>query len=274
MRRVSASGRDGSPSRPQSVHCRRRAISAVALALLTLATAAFAEDKKDAPRVTAVAPLEIVPGVNGFVKIRGVKLSAASEVRFPDNPVIKAEIKEKKAAEVPNGLDAKDVGDTQIEVALTVPADLAPGKIAFVVTTPDGPVSASLLVREAATLVSEKEPNNGFAEAQPVELGRTITGSVKEDKDVDVFQFNGHAKQHVLAEVSANCCGSLLDAVLTLFDARGHILATCDDIGGNHDPQLHADLPADGVYFLALYDAHDRGGAWHPYELTVKEVAP
>ena len=69
-------------------------------------------------------------------------------------------------------------------------------------------------------------------------------------------------------------CGSLLDAVLTLFDAHGHILATCDDTADSHDPQLRAELPADGAYFLALNDAHDRGGAWHNYELTVKEVAP
>ena len=131
-----------------------------------------------------------------------------------------------------------------------------------------------MLVREAATLVEEKEPNGGFAEAQPIELGRTIRGSVKEDKDVDVFQFSGHQKQNVLAEVSASCCGSLLDAVLTLFDARGHILATCDDTPESHDPQLRLALPADGIYFLALNDAHDRGGAWHNYELTVKEVAP
>jgi hypothetical protein len=224
--------------------------------------------------VTALAPLEVVPGLNASLKIRGLKLSGASEVRFPGNAAIKAEIKEMKAADVPNGLDAKDVGDTQIEVALTIPAELPLGKIALVVSTPDGSADASLLVREAATLADEKEPNNGFAEAQPIELGRTIRGSVKEDKDVDVFQFTGHAKQSVLAEVSASYCGSLLDAVLTLFDARGHILATCDDTPDSHDPQLRAELPADGIYFLALNDAHDRGGAWHNYELTVKEVAP
>lgn len=242
------------------------------VALLLVPLVLFAEDKKDAPRVVAIAPLEIVPGVNGALRIRGVRLKDASEVRFSDSAVT-AEMKEKKAADIPNGLDAKDVGDTQIEVALTVPADLPPGKIAFVVMTPDGPATGSLLVR-AATLVEEKEPNNGFAESQPIALGSTVRGSVKEDKDVDVCRFDGHAKQIVIAEVAANCCGSLLDAVLTLFDARGHILATCDDVAGSHDPQLRIELPADGAYFLALNDAHDRGGAWHNYELTVKEVAP
>ena len=184
------------------------------VALLLVPCVLFAEDKKDGPRVTAIAPIEIVPGVNASLKIRGVKLKDASEVRFLDSAVT-AEVKEKKAADVPNGLDAKDVGDTQIELALTVPADLPPGKIGIVITTPDGPATASLLVRAADALVDEKEPNNGFAEAQPLELGRTIRGSVKEDKDVDVFQFTGRAKQRVVAEVAAACCGSLLDASAT-----------------------------------------------------------
>jgi len=215
-----------------------------------------------------------VPGVNVTLKIRGVKLNEVSEVSFPGTAGLKAEIKEKKAAEIPNGLDAKDVGDTQVEVSLTVPADLPPGKITLAMNTPEGAATASLLVREAALLVDEKEPNGGFAEAQPIEWGRTIRGSVKEDKDVDVFQFKGQAKQNVLVEVAANCCGSLLDAALTLFDARGQIVASCDDTPGSHDPLLRVTLPADGTYFLSLYDAHDRGGAWHPYELTLKEVAP
>lgn len=242
-------------------------------ALLFVPIVLFAEDKKDGPRVTAIAPLEIVPGVNASLRIRGVKLKDASEVSFPDSTV-KAEVKERKAADIPNGLDAKDIGDTQVEVALTVPADLAPGKITFIVATPDGPASASVLVRDAAGLVDEKEPDNGFAEAQSIELGRINRGSVKEDKDVDVFTFAGRAKQIVLAEVTANRCGSFLDAVLTIFDARGHILATCDDTATSRDPQLRVELPADGAYFLALNDAHDRGGPWHNYELTVKEIAP
>jgi hypothetical protein len=242
--------------------------------LVVLSAVLVAEDKNDAPRVTALAPLEIVPGVDVALKIRGMKLSAATEVSFPGTVGVKAEIKEKKTADVPNGLDAKDVGDTQVEVALTVPADLPPGKITLVVNTPDGSAITSLLVREAAVLVEEKEPNGGFAEAQLIEWGRTIRGSVKEDKDVDVFQFKGQAKQTVLVEVAANCCGSLLDAALTLFDARGQIVASCDDMPGSHDPQLRVTLPADGTYFLSLFDAHDRGGGWYPYELLVKEVVP
>ena len=64
------------------------------VALLLVPCVLFAEDKKDGPRVTAIAPVEIVPGVNVSLKIRGLKLKDASEVRFSDSAVT-AEVKEK-----------------------------------------------------------------------------------------------------------------------------------------------------------------------------------
>lgn len=240
-----------------------------------ISSALWAQEKKaDMPRVIAVSPITISPGTTVTLKVRGAKLSNATEVRFPTAPAVKVTLKEKKAAEVPAGLDAKDVGDTQLEAEVVLPADLAPGPLGFAVVTPDGPAAAgSVRVRAAAELVEEKEPDNGFREAQPVELGRVIVGGIKEDKDVDVFRFAGHARQKITAEIAAQQSGSLLDATLTLFDAAGQILAVNDDVGASRDAQLQVELPADGRYFLSVSDAHDRGGAWHNYELSVREVA-
>ena len=228
------------------------------------------EQKPDTPRITAIAPLDVIPGQETTLRIRGVKLSNATEVRFPG--ALKAEIKEKKAAEIPNGLDAKDVGDTQLEVKLTIPADLPAGPLALSVVTPDGTTAPrELRVLDAANCTDEKEPNGSLREAQPIELGKTLRGTIKEDKDVDVFQFTGKSGQHIAAEIFAARGASLLDSLLTLLDARGHQLACADD-SLTHDSQLTLTLPADGRYFLIMQDAHDRGGAWHGYELTVKET--
>ena len=239
----------------------------LAAALLTAAHL-HAEDKKpDAPRITAIAPLDLIPGQETTLRIRGVKLSNATEVRFPG--AFKAEIKEKKAADIPNGLEAKDVGDTQLEVKLTVPADLPAGPLALSVVTPDGTTAPrELRVLDAANCVDEKEPNGSLREAQTIEPGKTVRGTIKEDKDVDVFQFTGKSGQRIAAEIFAARGASLLDSVLTLLDARGHQLACADDTLTS-DPQLTLTLPADGPFFLIVQDAHDRGGPWHSYELTV-----
>ena len=103
--------------------------------------AVHGEDKTpDLPRITAIAPFDLVSGIETTLRIRGVKLSNATEVRLPGG--IKAEIKEKKAADIPNGLDAKDVGDTQIEAKLTLPADMLMKAIGQ--NYVDGPLGARL----------------------------------------------------------------------------------------------------------------------------------
>ena len=239
----------------------------LAAALLT-AFHLYAEDKKqDAPRITAIAPLDLIPGQETTLKIRGVKLSNATEVRF--SGALKAVIKEKKAAEIPNGLDAKDVGNTQLELKLTVPDDLPAGPLALSIVTPEGTTAPrELRVLDAASCVDEKEPNGSLREAQLIELGTTLRGTIHEDKDVDVFQFAGKAGQRIAAEIFAARGASLLDSVLTLLDARGHQLACADD-SLTPDSQLTLTLPADGSYFLIVQDAHDRGSAWHGYELVV-----
>jgi Bacterial pre-peptidase C-terminal domain len=242
----------------------------LAVALLAAVHLRAEDQKPDSPRITAIAPLDLIPGQETTLRIRGLKLSNATEVRFPG--VIKAEIKEKKAAEIPNGLDAKDVGDTQLEVKLIVPGDLPAGPLALSIVTPDGTTAPrELRVLDVANCVDEKEPNGSFREAQSIELGKTLRGTIKEDKDVDVFQFDGKTGQRIAAEVFAARGASLLDSALTLLDARGHQLACADD-SLTRDSQLTLTLPADGRYFLTVQDAHDRGSAWHGYELSVKET--
>jgi hypothetical protein len=55
-------------------------------AVAVLATVAQAQEKKDAPRITAIAPISITAGAPTTLKIRGLKLDAASELRFPTFP--------------------------------------------------------------------------------------------------------------------------------------------------------------------------------------------
>lgn len=236
--------------------------------------AGLAEDNKPAvPRITAIAPIEVVPGTTATLRIRGVALNGATEIRFPGAPLsIGGEIITKKNAEVPNGLEAKDVGDTMIEAKVAVPADLQCGALALSVITPDGTTPPrDVRVVPASQIVDEKEPNGGFREAQPIEIGMTIRALIKEDKDVDVFAFDGVAGQKITAEVIAARCASLLDSVLTIYDAAGHLLATSDDVA-TRDAQLALELPANGKYYVSVQDAQDRGGAWHAYELIVGQT--
>jgi Bacterial pre-peptidase C-terminal domain len=255
----------------------------IVLACIALAGSASAQEKKDEgkkkePRVTLVAPFAVTAGSTVTLKVRGLELSEAKEVRFPDAKVApKAEVKAKAKVPVPEKLEAKDVGDTQVDVELTLPPETPAGDLALVVVTPGGETKPySLAV--AGSLTEEKEPNAGFRTAQQIpapSASTTVRGAIQENNDVDVFRVTGKAGQTLKAEVTAARRGSALDAVLTLYGAGGRVLAMADDAGPDsesqaaRDPSLSFNLPADGVYYLALNDANDRGSAAHPYLLRV-----
>lgn len=233
--------------------------------------AVSAEEKKDAPRITGIAPIGVSPGTEAKLKIRGVKLDAATEVRFPAFPALKAEVKEKKKADLPNGAEAKDVGDTQCEALVKLPADLPLGTLSIEVVTPGGTTEPrEIAVVDAGARVEEKEPNNGFAEAQSIEPGEVIRGSVKEDRDVDVFAFAATVERTVTIEVMAARRASMLDPLISIYDEQRRLLRVVDD-AETRDAVLTFRAPKAGRYFIVLQDAGDRGGTWHNYELTVKE---
>ena len=59
--------------------------------------------------------------------------------------------------------------------------------------------------------------------------------------------------------------------MLTLYDARGEQIAANDDFTKEHrDAKIETVLPADGVYYLSLIDAHDSGSNLHAYRVVVK----
>src|SRR5580765_7242858 len=84
--------------------------------------------KKDPPRVTAVAPLAVAAGAKVTMRLRGMGIDAATEVRFPDTKAaLKADIKSNAKAPANAPFDAKVIGDAQLEFELTIPADAPAG---------------------------------------------------------------------------------------------------------------------------------------------------
>jgi hypothetical protein len=249
------------------------------LVLLAAAVPALAEDKKDdkkkdaSPIVTCVNPLALIAGTTKTLRIRGQNLAEASAVRVTaaDGSEWPVTIKSKGKSEAPKPFDAARAGDTEVQAEVKVPADAKPGDVAVIIVTPTGPTKpTSLHVFESGAAVEEKEPNGGFKQAQEVSLGTTVLGAIQDPNDVDVFRIGGRAGERVVAEVTAERRGSLLDGTLTLYDAAGHVLATADDSANSRDPILRATLPSDGVYYLSLNDAGDHGSAGHAYELTIR----
>jgi hypothetical protein len=268
------------PGRVGAAH-KGRAIS-FAFALLILLTllpiSTRAEDKKDdkkiPPTITCVTPFALTPGITKSLKIRGQSLADTSAVKLTDaaGTAIPATIKSKNKSEPPKPYEAPRAGDGEVQLDITLPADTKPGDLSLTLTTPAGQTKPfTLTVTNPQNVIQEKEPNNGFKAAQELPLGKTVLGVIQDERDVDVFRIGGRAGMKIIAEVSADRRGSLLDGSLTLYDSAGHILMTTDDSETSRDPILHATIPSDGVYYLSLTDANDHGSPVHAYTLVVRE---
>jgi hypothetical protein len=240
------------------------------------------EDKKDekkTPEVMLTLPLGLVRGQKNQLTIRGLRLDGVTEVRVEGaktplhattKPAAKPDPAKKSKAETAN---MAKVGSAQLDVEVDVPADIDAAEVTIVVVTPDGqskPYASPVLDRNS--LIEEKEPNGGFAQAQEIQFGKTVRGSIQPAADVDVYRFAGTSGQKIVAEVKAARYGSSLDSLLTLYDAKGHVLAINDDGESGADSLLRAVLPADGVYYLALNDANDRGAPTQVYLLSLREA--
>jgi hypothetical protein len=252
----------------------RRFVLLVAAGMFLSALAAPAQpkpaEKKDEPRPLVCLPLGVVPGVETKIVIRGQRLDTATEIRFAE---IKAAVKivSKGKATVPNMQDVAKVGDTQIEATVTLPADFDGKEAAFTIVTPAGESAPHKLLVDKTPTIAEKEPNNGFRQAQPVQFPQVIDGAIGQNQDVDVFRFDGQAGQQVIIEVFAARYGSMLDSFLILYNADGQIVASNDDLDGSTtDSRLEATLPKAGIYYVSVQDAHDTGGPAHVYRLVLR----
>jgi hypothetical protein len=128
----------------------------------------------------------------------------------------------------------------------------------------------------------EKEPNDSIATAQPVTLPIIVNGRIDRPGDWDVFRFQGHVGDAIVAEVYARRLDSPLDPVLKLTGADGKQLAFNDDHEDKGagldthfaDSYLTATLPADGAYYIHLGDAQHQGGPECAYRLRISPPRP
>ncbi|MEY2408681.1 MAG: hypothetical protein QOF48_1351 [Verrucomicrobiota bacterium] len=120
--------------------------------------------------------------------------------------------------------------------------------------------------------VMEVEPNDAATNAQSVTLPLVINGRMGGPKDVDRFRFKSASDQKLALDVAASRFGSRLDALLTLTDTNGVVLAQNDDANGA-DARIEFDAKKETEYLIALKDLTDRGGDRFGYRLTIRPPA-
>lgn len=250
-----------------------RLLLAIAIGLLALAAPSSAQ-KKDAPKkevppkVIVVPQLGVDPGKTTKLTVRGLGIDTATEVQLQE-PKARGKILGKgKKVGVPNNADPNRLGDSEIEIEVSLPPEVPGRTVPFSLVGPGGESQPhQLIVNGETPRTPEKEPNQGFRQAHTISIPSTIDGKVHEPQDVDVFRFDGKAGQTIRAEVQARRFGSPLEPMLYLYDSSNQLLATAEAASVGSDPVLDFKFSRDGTYYLTLLDANDQGGSIFVYRL-------
>ncbi|MCX7826595.1 MAG: alpha/beta hydrolase-fold protein, partial [Verrucomicrobiae bacterium] len=227
--------------------------------------------------VVAASARELLPyiadAVPGWLQLsvalfdaQGKELSSADDVQIRADPVLRYEI------------------PADGEYVLEIKDSLYRGREDFVYRVRVGelPFPAAVFPLRPAAAENLPEVFATATNTQAVTLPVIINGRISKRGEAAVFQFEGRAGQHVVAEVVARRLGSPLDSVLTLTDAAGNRLAFNDDhedpgsglLTHHADSYLSCTLPTDGKYFVRITDAQRKGGPDYGYRLRISSPQP
>ncbi len=211
------------------------------------------------PELASLAPRGLSLGSPGRIKLFGKHLAQVTAVKTSH---------EKLAARL-----VAIESPTQLEIELTPGAELARGRYEVWLASPAGESGRVPLYLDDLPQASETEPNGALAQANSVALPADVWGVLAAQGDVDQFSFEARAGQKIVFDVAAQSIGSKANVIVTLYDARGRVLADNNDFGDSHDPLTAFTIPADGRYAVVVSDLMLAGSEAHFYRLTMGELA-
>lgn len=212
------------------------------------------------PEIAALEPRGVQRGTTSRVRIAGKNLLDTSAVKFDHGEI---------AAKV-TPVDEPRADELLIEV--TPAATLARGKYRLSVVTPGGASGELPLEIDSLPQVAEAEPNSAAVGVTPVALPATVWGTIADKGDVDHVTFDAAAGQTLVFDLAAKSLGSKLNAVVTVLDPAGQVVATSNDFSDDLDPLLSYHVPTAGRYAVRVRDLAAAGSDKHFYRLTVGEL--
>ncbi len=240
--------------------------------------------------ISNVAPLALVLAVSGMLmapaygqlprtRLTGVTPVAGQVGKTVELTIIGTDIDEVSAMSFSHpGITAvqktTESGGKKTPVAntfvVTIAGNVAPGLYDVRVTGLFGASNPSTFAVTSREVIKESEGNNTIDQADEIALGQTVFGQVNGAADVDYLKFSGKQGQRIVIDCQATRVDSSLHAICEVYSRAGgrtRLLSFVRRQVG-HDPLTDVVLPADGDYFVKIFDERFLGSTAHTYLLT------
>jgi hypothetical protein len=142
------------------------------------------------------------------------------------------------------------------------------------ISTDGGPILGPFALE--GSVIAEREPNDTDLDAQALAGSTMVTGTIGAAGDIDVFYFAGRKGDIISVICDTQETGSYLDSILAVYDSDLNQIGYNDQNGlapglyPQDDSFIQMVLPADGVYYIGVFDFYDDGGSNFTYTLHVK----
>lgn len=203
------------------------------------------------PAITRLEPRGVQRGVEARLKLVGSNLAGLTNVTFHSPKLTGALLPEAKA------------GEAWLKV--TAAADLARGSYELSVKSAGG--------ESARVKLHVDDLRQATDPAQTETLPVSFWGTLEQPGKPVEFSFNAVAGQNLVCDLAAERLGSkALNAMLTLLDARGRVLAVNRGFDGSSDALLVHRLAATGRYTVRVSDLQYMASPEHFFRVSVGEL--
>ena len=204
------------------------------------------------PELVRVEPRGIQRGVETRVKLIGSNLLTLKEIKLHNGKLTGALLSD----------PAPTAEEAWIQLAAAI--DLARGPYDISVVGAGGESGTIKILVDSLPQVRETQTN--MIETLPM----NVWGTLDPMGDSDAVQFEAKAGQSLIFDVAAKSIGSKANAVLTLFDAQGKVLASNNDFDKG-DPLLAHTFAEAGRFTIQVSELTLGASVDHFYRLSIGE---
>jgi len=210
--------------------------------------------------LASVAPRGIERGRTARVTLRGEHLGSVDAVKCAEPRV-----------QVAISADAAR-GEGELTVDVNAPGELPRGPIQLSVAGPGGESNQLTLQVDDLPQQTEVETTALRSVEHLTALPLGVWGAIAAPGDEDDYTFDAAEGDTVVFDLAAKQLGSELNAVLTVSDDAGRLVASRNDFDGDPDPLFAYQAERAGRYRVSVKDLAAAGSEKHFYRLTVGKL--